>query len=75
MVYLYSYFQPDFGTSSCHRPLQFPAIAVLFIGLSGLELLILKAVSLCPQHGYGVLLRIEQISGKLPLNTKLEEIP
>ena len=28
-----------------------------------LELLILKAVSLGPQHGYGVLLRIEQISG------------
>jgi transcriptional regulator len=26
-------------------------------------LLILKAVSLGPQHGYGVLLRIEQISG------------
>jgi transcriptional regulator len=29
-----------------------------------LDLLILKAVSLGPQHGYGVLLRIEQISGK-----------
>jgi transcriptional regulator len=28
-----------------------------------LELLILKAVSLGPHHGYGVLLRIEQISG------------
>lgn len=28
-----------------------------------LDLLILKAVSLGPQHGYGVLLRIEQISG------------
>jgi len=28
-----------------------------------LELLILKAVSLGPQHGYGILLRIEQISG------------
>lgn len=27
-----------------------------------LDLLILKAVSLNPQHGYGVLLRIEQIS-------------
>ena len=27
-----------------------------------LELLILKAVSLGPQHGYGVLLRIEQIT-------------
>jgi transcriptional regulator len=27
-----------------------------------LDLLILKAVSLGPQHGYGVLLRIEQIS-------------
>ena len=29
-----------------------------------LDLLILKAVSLSPLHGYGVLLRIEQISGK-----------
>jgi PadR family transcriptional regulator PadR len=29
-----------------------------------LDLLILKAVSLGPQHGYGVLLRIEQISGQ-----------
>src|ERR1035438_827851 len=28
-----------------------------------LDLLILKAVSLGPRHGYGVLLRIEQISG------------
>jgi transcriptional regulator len=28
-----------------------------------LDLLILKAVSLRPEHGYGVLLRIEQISG------------
>ena len=28
-----------------------------------LELLILKAVSLGPEHGYGVLLRIEQITG------------
>jgi transcriptional regulator len=28
-----------------------------------LDMLILKAVSLGPQHGYGVLLRIEQISG------------
>ena len=28
-----------------------------------LDLLILKAVSLGPQHGYGVLLRIGQISG------------
>ena len=28
-----------------------------------LDLLILKAVSLHPQHGYGVLLRIEQITG------------
>jgi transcriptional regulator len=33
-----------------------------------LDLLILKAVSLGPQHGYGVLLRIEQISaGKLQI--------
>lgn len=29
-----------------------------------LDLLILKAVSLGPLHGYGVLLRIEQISGR-----------
>src|SRR5579863_5807809 len=29
-----------------------------------LDLLILKAVSLGPSHGYGVLLRIEQISGR-----------
>ena len=29
-----------------------------------LDLLILKAVSLGPQHGYGVLLRIEQITGE-----------
>ena len=28
-----------------------------------LELLILKAISLGPQHGYGILLRIEQTSG------------
>lgn len=28
-----------------------------------LDLLILKAVSLGPQHGYGILLRIEQVSG------------
>ena len=28
-----------------------------------LDLLILKAVSLGPQHGYGVLLRIQQITG------------
>jgi len=28
-----------------------------------LDLLILKAVSLVPQHGYGVLLRIQQVSG------------
>jgi transcriptional regulator len=33
-----------------------------------LDLLILKAVSLGPQHGYGVLKRIEQISrGHLPV--------
>jgi len=33
-----------------------------------LDLLILKAVSLGPQHGYGVLLRIGQISGgQLPV--------
>ena len=29
-----------------------------------LDLLVLKAVSLGPMHGYGVLLRIAQISGK-----------
>ena len=29
-----------------------------------LELLILKAVSLGPEHGYGILLRIESISGQ-----------
>ena len=29
-----------------------------------LDMLVLKAVSLGPLHGYGVLLRIEQISGK-----------
>lgn len=29
-----------------------------------LDMLILKAVSLGPQHGYGVLLRINQISGE-----------
>ena len=28
-----------------------------------LDLLILKAVSLSPQHGYGILLRIEETSG------------
>lgn len=33
-----------------------------------LDLLILKAVSLGPQHGYGILLRIEQITqGRLPV--------
>ena len=30
-----------------------------------LDLLILKAVSLGPLHGYGVLLRIAQISGEM----------
>lgn len=29
-----------------------------------LEMLILKAVSLGPQHGYGILLRIQQVSGE-----------
>src|SRR5437588_11953449 len=38
-----------------------PAKADLLPGT--LDLLILKAVSLGPLHGYGVLLRIEQISG------------
>ncbi len=32
-----------------------------------LDLLILKAVSLGPLHGYGILLRIEQISGQVLL--------
>ena len=33
-----------------------------------IDLLVLKAVSLGPQHGYGILLRIEQISrGHLPV--------
>lgn len=32
--------------------------------LGTLEMLILKAVSLGPLHGYGVLLRIQQISAK-----------
>lgn len=33
-----------------------------------LDLLVLKAVSLGPQHGYGILLRIETISrGRFPL--------
>ena len=33
-----------------------------------LDLLVLKAVSLGPQHGYGILLRIEQISrGHFPI--------
>src|SRR5580700_483468 len=39
-----------------------PAQAQLLPGT--LDLLILKAVSLGPLHGYGVLLRIGQISGK-----------
>src|SRR5690349_13548687 len=39
-----------------------PRLAHLLPGT--LDLLILKAVSLGPLHGYGVLLRIEQISGK-----------
>ena len=29
-----------------------------------LEMLILKAISLAPLHGYGILLRIQQISGE-----------
>jgi PadR family transcriptional regulator PadR len=39
-----------------------PAHAQLLPGT--LDLLILKAVSLGPLHGYGILLRIEQISGQ-----------
>lgn len=38
-----------------------PATATLLPGT--LDMLILKAVSLMPLHGYGVLLRIRQISG------------
>jgi transcriptional regulator len=30
-----------------------------------LDMLILKAVSLAPHHGYGILLRIQQISGSV----------
>ena len=37
-----------------------------------LELLILKAVSLGPLHGYGVLLRIQQISGQALLREQTE---
>ena len=39
-----------------------PARAQLLPGT--LDLLILKAVSLGPLHGYGILLRIEQITGR-----------
>ena len=39
-----------------------PAQAQLLPGT--LDLLILKAVSLGPLHGYGILLRIEQITGR-----------
>ena len=39
-----------------------PAHAQLLPGT--LDLLILKAVSLGPLHGYGILLRIQQISGQ-----------
>jgi PadR family transcriptional regulator, regulatory protein PadR len=39
-----------------------------------LDLLILKAVSLGPLHGYGVLLRIEQISGGRCLWNKARSI-
>lgn len=39
---------------------DFPAQAQILPGT--LDLLILKAVSLSPLHGYGILLRIEQIS-------------
>ena len=43
-----------------------PAAAELLPGT--LDLLVLKAVSLGPNHGYGILLRIEQISrGHLPV--------
>jgi PadR family transcriptional regulator PadR len=38
------------------RPVELPQGA--------LEMLVLKAVSLGPLHGYGVLLRIQQISGE-----------
>lgn len=38
-----------------------PAPASILPGT--LDLLVLKAISLGPQHGYGILLRIEQTSG------------
>jgi PadR family transcriptional regulator PadR len=45
-----------------HLPRAIPSPGDLLPGT--LDLLILKAVSLGPQHGYGVLLRIQQISGE-----------
>ena len=44
-----------------------------------LDLLIVKAVSLGPLHGYGVLLRIQQISAESPIDpaglAALEAVP
>lgn len=40
-----------------------------------LDMLILKAVSLGPLHGYGILLRIEQISGKCSRSNKAPSTP
>ena len=45
-------------------PFQDPKPQQLDLLQGTLDLLILKAVSLGPLHGYGVLLRIEQISGQ-----------
>ncbi len=40
-----------------------------------LDLLILKAVSLAPEHGYGVLLRIEQIRAARCSSSRVRSIP
>ena len=45
-------------------PFQDPKPQQLELLQGTLDLLILKAVSLGPLHGYGVLLRIQQISGQ-----------
>jgi len=44
------------GESFLTKPVELPQGA--------LEMLVLKAVSLGPLHGYGILLRIQQISGE-----------
>src|SRR6476620_8341502 len=49
----------------CLNKLGEPSMATRINILPGtLDLLILKAVSLGPQHGYGILLRIGQITGE-----------